>query len=214
MRSRVGVNFYLFGISHFDPLGRGRLIGALKRLHEVKKEPPIFVAVEYDSGHFERIKCQRPSFRQALGVKDPRLSVRDLDIYANSLVYEGDAHLEVFPDARTVWLDQGRIVHDESMIDGYADDRLAMYLRIAQNKLAGSSIERLSKHFLSQPDSDIDLERSKRFAKILRSEIDGKEDVWAAVVVGRGHTNSKTQGSMAEILAKAGEKFEVIDLCE
>jgi hypothetical protein len=205
------MSLYLLGIRHWDPLGRDRLIKALRALQKCHSEPPYFVAVEYDSQEFDRLRRQRSLFRNELSKKEPRLSEEELNVYELSLAYEGDAHQDLFPDSKTVWLDEGRNAKIEDM-----DKRLlGWYVGICDKlgvSLAGS-LEKISHDIGSEEDDSIeDPGRDKKFAEVVKSELNQKKE-WAIVIVGRAHTNSKTQGSMANLLMRDGVQFDMLDLC-
>ena len=127
------------------------------------------------------------------------------------MAYEGDAHQDLFPDSKTVWLDEGRNAKIEDM-----DKRLlGWYVGICDKlgvSLAGS-LEKISHDIGSEEDDSIeDPGRDKKFAEVVKSELHQKKE-WAIVIVGRAHTNSKTQGSMANLLMRNGVQFDMLDLC-
>lgn len=195
------MDLYVTGVSHFDPLAKGRLseyLAHLKRLHET---PPVFVGVEFDECHFRQFAAQRGEFRKLLVEVDPALSKVELDIYAESLAYEGDAHVATFPTAKTLWLDEGRIVEQDD-IDTYARRRVKTYLQLTNRKLAGALSE-LSRQFVAAQDQDLDLRRSKKFADKVCGNI-GESGTWALTITGGNHANPDIAGSMANLLVAAG----------
>ena len=122
------MELYIAGINHFDPLCREELIKWFKELSAIKDKPAAFIAVEYDADQFEQIKKQRNKFRELAQDEWPCLSSGELDILENSLAYEGDVHREVLPDAKILWLDQGRQDNYSERIDHhYAEERLRLY---------------------------------------------------------------------------------------
>lgn len=95
------------GINHNDPAIRQRLIEWLAGCSAHCGQPD-FVAVEWDKDVFEGVKAKREELRCLLTKEWPNISGSLLNTLVLSLGYEGDAHLEIYPDVDILWLDQGR----------------------------------------------------------------------------------------------------------
>ena len=199
----------MFGVSHHDPFGKVVLHDALRLREQEHGAAPDFVAVEYDSDQFSRIRKQRPLFREEIRTAEPNITTRELDILEQSLVYEGDAHEELYPGCKTIWLDQGRSV-TLATIENYASARRRMLLCWVP-QLAGS-LNTLSAHFRDEVDGEIDFSRSRMFYELVRANL-MKTVNWTAVIVGRAHTNAATLGSMANLLSQDEVIFASHNLC-
>ena len=207
------MKLYMAGVNHFDPLCRSKLVKWLQQLSETHDKWPAFVAVEYDRNQFEQIKKQRKRFRRLIQKEWPSLTSEQLDILENSLAYEGDTHFDVFPDVEILWLDTGRQISDSSVLDKYAEDRLAMYKQYSPGETA-LNINKLSERIrnVANPE-DINLNRSKRFADLIHKEISKNDGKWAMVIVGFSHTRKDIQGTMRCLLEDNGLICEVSSLC-
>ena len=209
----MGMRLHIAGVNHFDPLCRPKLVKWLQQLSEIHDKWPAFVAVEYDKNLFEQAKKQRKRFQQLLQNEWPSLTSEQLNILQNSLVYEGDTHLEVFPDVEILWLDTGRQVSDSSEWDKYAEKRLATYKQCSFGE-ATLSINQLSERIRNAEDpEDINLNRSKRFADLIRKGISKSRGKWTIVIVGFNHTRKDIQGTMRCLLEDNGLICEVSKIC-
>lgn len=209
----IFMKLHVAGVNHFDPLCREKLRKWLQGLSLINDEPPAFVAVEYDRQQFEQYKKQRGRFRQLLQTEWPSLSTAELDILENSLGYEGDTHLEIFPSAEVLWLDKGRQVSDLSMIDKYAEDRLTMYKQYSFGQKS-LRIDQLSENIRKVENvQDINLDRSSKFANLICERVSKSGGKWAVVIVGYNHTRKDIQGSMRCLLENTKLICEVSKIC-
>jgi hypothetical protein len=205
MRMRIA------GVHHNDVFGRRRLQEWLQGLKNLEKNPPSFVAVEYDENIFRIIQKQRTKF-QALAAKGwPGSSQSVLKTIGNSLVYEGDLHESIFPCIETIWLDQGREIDDPTILSQYASDRLNIYKTYVKNcnlgepkALLNATLEIMStaawKSF-SEPLSSS--ERDYKFASIIVNRLQNQRSIWAIIIVGVNHA-SNVEGSMVNLLNNEG----------
>jgi hypothetical protein len=193
---------FMVGVNHFDPLGRVDLLERLHALASRHSNPPAFVAVEYDQRHFRSIAGQRDSFRSLIETECDGLRDGKLDAFANSLVYEGDSHHEVFPDVPVLWPDQGRKL-SESDLEGYAKQRLNVYLGHSGGDLRGA-VEKVSRSIRAMAGTEIDRERSKMFATRIRDRVREVNGSWAIVITGEAHASNSVRGSMRQLLEAAG----------
>lgn len=207
------MKLYIAGVNHLYPLCRPKLVKWLQQLSETHDKRPAFVAVEYDKNLFEKAKKQRKRFRQLLQKEWPSLTSEQLDILENSLVYEGDTHLEVFPDVEILWLDTGKQEMDSSDWDKYAESRLAMYKQYSFGKTR-LNINQLSKRIRSGEDPEnINLNRSKIFADMIHKRVSKSGGKWAIVIVGYNHTRKDMRRTMRCLLEDNGFICEVTKIC-
>jgi hypothetical protein len=195
----------MVGVNHFDPLGRTDLLARLRALASHHSNPPAFVAVEYDQHHFRSISGQRDRFRSLIETKCDGLTTAELDAYANSLVYDGDSHHEIFPDVPVLWLDQGRKC-SESDLEKYPECRLTMYLRRSGGELR--CVEKLScaiKAAASTTDTSTQFwtDRNKTFATRICDRIRELNGSWAIAITGEEHASNSMSGSMRQLLEAA-----------
>ena len=212
----TSMKLYIAGVNHLDPLCRPKLVKWLQQLSETHDKRPAFVAVEYDKNLFEKAKKQRKRFRQMLQKEWPSLTSEQLNILENSLVYEGDTHLEVFPDVEILWLDTRRQETDSSVVDKfekYAEDRLAMYKQYSFGEKT-LSINQLRERIRNVDDPEcIDLDRSQKFAYLVSKGISKSGGKWAIVIVGFNHTRKDIQENMRCLLEDNGLICEVSKIC-
>ena len=192
----------MVGVNHFVPLGRADLLARLRKLASGHSNAPAFVAVEYDQRHFRSIAGQRDHFRTLIQRASDGLQTAELDAFANSLGYEGDSHHEVFPGVPVLWLDQGR-EWSESDLEGYAVDRLNMYLGRSGGDLRGA-VEKVSRAISAVASTKIDQDRSETFATRIRDRVREVKGSWAIVITGEAHASNSVHGSMRQLLEAAG----------
>lgn len=89
-----------------DALGKPNLKTWLHGLAAAADRPPLFVAAELDERTFRELKSQRAELRCDLSTWRTIPSAV-LDALADSLAYEPDAVLDVFPRVEILWLDKG-----------------------------------------------------------------------------------------------------------
>lgn len=192
----------MVGVNHFDPLGRADLLARLRELAATHSDLPTFVALEYDQQQFGTLAAQRPHFCKVLRDACPDLSDDELNTLVSSLVYEGDAHREVFPATPALWLDEGRVLDSDSDLSGYADRRAQMYIGHARGKLHGAS-QNISQAIKAMPPSRIDCARTQKFAVLIQQRLRGAIGTWAIVITGSAHA-STSEGSMRQLLEAEG----------
>lgn len=90
----------LIGTNHYDPLGRRKIHDLLLHLKNERDFIPDFIAVEWKEDYAKRIISQRPLYQQLLSEKYPLLSHTDILTLANSLAYEADSHIDLYPETR------------------------------------------------------------------------------------------------------------------
>jgi len=195
------VKIYIAGVYHFDPFGRTYLQKWLKELDVQHNTRPDFIAVEWDKDIFSKIKNQRGEFYKLAHKEWPNASNDMLNVLKDSLGYEGDSHVNIFPDIEVLWLDGGRKGDhtDIISINSYATVRLNKYRGLlGLNTPLELSI--LNKKVLEGVNSNSSLsdERDTKFSELILKKVQGK-DGWAIVIVGANHARNET-GRMRRIL--------------
>lgn len=192
--------FYVAGVNHNDLRGRERLRLWLQSIFDTENGPPNFIAIEWDSDVFEKIKNQRKQFRELFQNKWPSLSLDDLNIIESSLGYEGDSHNEIFPKAEIIWLDNDRMV-EESKVRNYATDRFTLIRGFVNNYLTHFDLDSLSKIAweIAKNNERNSEERDKKFANMILKKIQKGDGKWAIIIVGAEHAENR-EGSMRMLL--------------
>jgi hypothetical protein len=184
---------YFAGINHNDPLCRYELINWLDRLSESMDTEPAFIAVEASKQVYEKLKCQRNQFRKKAKAEYPQLSEAVIEHLALTIYYEADAHLEVFSNTGIIWLDAGRQVNEESLLE-YAQVRLNMYkpfLNIRNDILKRISEEVWNENWEKPPETRggyPDYRRDFIFHQIIKEAIYSHQGDWAIIIVGASHS--------------------------
>lgn len=211
------MNISVSAICHFDPLCKQRLLKWLLFERSFHYHPPTFVAVEWDCQIFEKICKQRKIVYNLARKQWPSATPKFLYTLAEAVAYEGDTHVEVFPDIPTIWLDQGRIIKDQTIITDYAKDRITVYANLIGDEISDFNEETL--HFMSlkaweisesSNDRNID-DRDYRFSSTIINKYIFNPIKWAIVIVGANHTR-KHRRTMISELENHGFRIEVSDL--
>lgn len=195
------------GVAHFDPTGRQRLVEWLRHC----SGKPTFIATEWDKHILQEVLLQREEFRRLISNQWPTLSADLLKSLTLFLAYEGDTHLEVFPEAEILWLDEGREPPEE--LRNYARNRFEMYKAWLGDKIAetdDSAILRRMSEMAAAEAGDPPIQGNERDAKfadlILRRVTNGGD--WAAIIVGKFHALNYAR-SMRELLEAHDQICEV-----
>lgn len=196
------------GITHFDVLGHRRLIEWLKQKSAIESGAPEFVAVEWDKDMFSLIKAQRNLIGELAREEWPTAPNSFVQVIQQSLGYEGDTHKEVLPSVETVWLDNGKIVDDETKVSQYYRDRMNIYKGFARNTCLDFSENMLINMSLkawqaSEPPLTEGTQRDIIFSDKIMSQIKHAKSDWAIVIVGANHA-SLSPGCMVSCLSEQG----------
>jgi len=202
-------------VGHFDPVARQRLVKLLQYRSQ-KCGKPAFIATEWDKSILERVLGQRKEFQTAISNQWPGFSTELVKVLTLSLAYEGDSHIEVFPDAEILWLDEGREAL-EADINNYARDRFIMYKEWLGDSVAEKNdsavLEKMRSKAAQQAGSPPS-KGTKRDAKwadlILQRAGKGGGD-WAVIIVGKFHA-LKYPGSMLDLLEAQKQFCKVVSL--
>jgi len=200
------------GVNHFDPLCRHKLLDWFCSCFNDFGQPNA-LATEWDEQLFSKVREQREHFANRLREAFPYLSPETVNTLKLSLGFEGDTHLDIFPDVEVLWLDQGR----QQDVSTYAEDRLAMFKDfLAQPpidvndsnvlaRLSAAARERAGGQEIAGGDRD------KKFVDLLFKKMADYKDGYVIVVVGIYHT-SQVEGSMRSLLERAGQSCEAATL--
>ena len=194
------IHVLLIGVNHNDPFGQLKVQQALE-LAKKNGFVPDSIAVEWKADYAASVMAQRGKFAGLLQNCLLGISAADLDMLKQSLAFEADAHVKMYPDLPVLWLDEGRIA-DSSVIDEYATDRV--------NIICGSSgadsfnILRLSREVIRRGQNTvIPSERDDKFTEIIDDAVKaGYKHI--ACVVGESHTDYTIPGMFGQQLIKKG----------
>ncbi len=162
------------------------------------------MAVEYRQSYFEEIIDQREKFGDLVKNNFPWLSEEESEQVKASLAYEGDIHLQVWPDVATVWLNEEPDVSDhilpESVLE-YAQHRINSLKSYATSETSASlsfldevaiklANERISKCRV------VDMQKRRRdeesWVNILKKHLAKlQSDEWGVAIIGSAHVRSE-----------------------
>ena len=204
---------HIAGVVHFDPLCKSRLRSWLLNLAERKREPPGFVAVEWDRGIFEQVRPQREVLRQIVIDEWPHAHQAFVTTLSEAVAFEGDTHKEVFPQAETLWIDEGRTVHDSSEITKYAHRRMNIYKSLLPRDISVMSatiLEFMSRESWPRAESwpYQDTARDSKFASHIMQALTNRKPDWAIAIVGAIHA-SDSPDRMRTLLEANGVSCKV-----
>jgi hypothetical protein len=209
------VKIFFAAINHFDPLCRSRLLYWLRQKAQQNAEPPDFVGVEWEQGLFEYVKSQRTELRRMAEETWPSAQPAFIDALVQALAFEGDTHLEVFTGVQTVWLDQGRVLSDPTIISHYARDRIKIYQSYLPDVSAYD--ERTLLHMSREAwrrcasGGSGATCQDEKFTSIITRYLKEDSGSWAPVIVGADHA-SQEPGCLMSRLKSAGIDCIVSDL--
>jgi len=150
-----------------------------------------------------------------LGCSDlpPEISESLLNTLTLSLAYEGDAHLQVYPEVEILWLDEGRKLNDRLWTE-YARLRLRMYRNFFWEGLPKIDDESILLELSRRASLDIEPppengeERDVIFANLISAKATDDHNKWAIAIVGRNHA-LENDGSMRHRLEAVNIQCEV-----
>ncbi len=201
----------IVGINHFDLFGRKKLQKCLKEISAINRTIPAFVAVEYDKNHFKKIKEQRKLFRSLVKSEWTFLTEEQLNIFELSLAYEGDSHIDIYPEAEILWLDKDR---QTDRIDMFTEDRLKVYKSLLSKLKYNQTNDNLLRILSNQVYKNADRSgngdyRDVKFKELICNKIYEKPQGWSLVIVGSNHTQNKS-GFMRELIENECQECEVM----
>jgi hypothetical protein len=209
------------GVVHEDPLGLERLKRWLSSLGFTAESKPAFVAVEYDPFYLSRLVAERSSFRTLVEREWPFLSKEDYTTLEKSLGYDGDAHVDIFPNSETIWLDEGRWgAAVESVATGLAKRRMQILCSSAKSipQQCDGFLCRLSQKAWADakanrsPNGD---ERDRLFSKLVTARANHQISNRAIAIVGASHARSKISDSFVSLVKADGIgcRIEILESC-
>lgn len=158
-------------------------------------ESPVFVGVEWDRGLFENVTFQRAELRRLARETWPRATLAFIDALVEGLAFEGDTHLEVFTDVQTLWLDQGRVLSDPTVISNYARDRIRVYHSYLpdvsshnESTLLDMSREAWRRSSSRTPEATC---RDEKFSAVIIRYLEEHSGSWAIIIVGADHASQE-----------------------
>lgn len=204
------MELYLAGINHNDPLMRVDLVDWLKDLQHQHQSDPCFVAVEWGKAAYDKIVASRIPFEQKLKQQWGAVDDHLVGPLAAAIGYEGDAHRDVWPDLRPIWLDSRRKLTplEQFTISSYEDARLGVYAahldhQIPLTNIAGT-LQALSDNANKGQQQWSNNPRDKSWARqIGRRASQGGCD-WAVVIAGHEHFSPNHPGNLRGRLDKNG----------
>jgi hypothetical protein len=205
------MKLFIAGVNHFDLFGRKKLRGCLKELSVINHTKPTFMAVEYDKNHFVRINEQRKLFRNLVKNEWRFLTEEQLDIFELSLAYEGDSHIDFYPEVEILWLDKDR---QTDRINMFAEDRFKAYKAFCLSQNITLTNDNLLQFLSCQAYKNVETSgngnyRDVKFKELICNKINEKSQGWSLIIVGSNHTQNKS-GFMRELIENGGQKCEVI----
>ena len=209
----LAVELQIGAIVHFDPLCRSRLRNWLKNLSTEKREPPGFIAIEWDREIFEQVRKQRSVLQQMAEQEWPGAPQDFVNAVSEAIGFEADTHEEVFRHVETIWLDQGRDVPDSSVIADYAGDRMAIYKSYWPKNISipgTEALEAMSRTSWNSAAASayVETDRDSKFASHILEAITKNNPAWAIAIVGASHA-SDSPGCMRYLLETKGVQCEV-----
>lgn len=204
---------YFAGTNHNDPLCRYKLINWLGRISNTMNTEPAFIAIEASEQVFSELKLQRKQFRQMAKVELPHVSQAIIEALSLTIYYEADAYLEVYQNANIIWLDDSRLVNQESL-KNYAIERLTMYKHFINYKndiLKKISEDAWNKNLEKPPETplgDPDYNRDFLFYKEIKKAIDTHQGDWAIIIVGASHAAKRVKSARV-LLENDGSECDV-----
>lgn len=197
-------NIVFFGVYHWDPLGREKIVMLLNDLRN-KGFMPDCIATEWDKITAQKIIDQRKWFIKYAKIKAPYLNDKTLDALSNALAYEADSHISLYPDLPMIWLDEGRKYQGN-----YAADRFNfVYMPYIDklNKVDKNNLQEMSKLIWKEGYTGQPVDRDRIFYnKITTTVSDGYKNIFA--IVGARHANTDINGSCIDLLMKKGFRVQ------
>lgn len=212
MKINASAHVFLIGINHNDPLGRAKVVKLLKEAKQ-KGFVPDVIGVEWKEEIAKKLILMRSDMEQLIMERWPRTEKREAKTIADTIAYEADAHLEVYPQLEIIWLDEQREITEalRQRIDTYCIDRKNIYANHVPSECDQLCVSTLS--------SSIGLVENANFAPSIRDQLfadallaaieNGKKQI--VCIVGADHTNIEMPGSFANRIFAAGHEVKVID---
>ena len=117
---------FFIGVNHFDPFGPSRAREAIQEL--LNQGVTIDnVYTEWDEDTAKTLISERESFRRYIDAHaNDKLNPTTIDFIVKTLAYEADVFSLLIPDAKVIWLDEGRKIKS---LEGYFKFRLDVIIQ-------------------------------------------------------------------------------------
>ncbi len=202
----------LIGVNHNDPYGR-RIIADYLSFEKSNGFLPDCLATEWDHEMFLRVYKQRDYLYNKLISERFTNNLLEARIIADSLGFEADSHLTVYPNIPIVWLDQGRKVQDD-IIQNYADQRYEILSAYRQENEKCFDLDKTRHSLIAiSKDNLISNIRDTVFASKISNAIEnGMERI--ICIVGEEHTKTDIKGRLGYQLKEKGFSLSVYNTTE
>jgi hypothetical protein len=183
------------------------LTGRVRR----NRQKAEFVIKQRDSSYFyNKMKDDFPS-----------LSNENIIALHDTIAYEVDSHVSLYPNLPIIWLDEGRndpIASNNDNIIRFAEFRFKYYKDLlsktfdlnSENLLEEASLTVWENCNFKNVSNDVDTyERDKKFYYAIKNAIIAKRYKKIIVIVGASHADCKREASMATRLKKENIDLDV-----
>ena len=202
--------FVIIGINHNDPLGRRKIRLILDELRISKNFIPDCIATEWDKVYFNIIQDQRTLFTKL--AKEQNLNLKDETIFAlaDSMAYEADSHIELYPDLPIIWIDERFDGTIPDSVKRFAEYRLNVFLSFLEklNKDEKDNLEAISRIAWSISSRGKAAERDVKFYnKLMNAVQNGYKNI--IVIVGAAHATIENEGVLVNLLTKDNYTMQI-----
>ncbi len=205
------MEYVVYGVNHNNPCHRNAVAAWMTEEAERRRLEPSLVATEWDATRFLYVaEIERPLFRQACADEWPGISTDQLNALERGLGFEGDLHVDLFPETITLWLDDG----NPQQVRQYAEDRLTVYRGYLETHRPDGGHTNVV-HNIARRCREIDAEpvehrreRDLKFAVRLMRAAKEYPGTWGAVIVGWDHAEEQEE-SMVRLLHLAGHRCDI-----
>jgi hypothetical protein len=200
---------FLIGINHFDPFGRKKLTATLQYIKEQGYLVDA-IAVEWASDTASTVIAQRPIFAKLVAVKYPKTKQSDIITLTETLAYEADTHIALYPNTSIIWLDEQRVIKHED-VEKYAQSRLSLYSSYTYQDSSSLDLEQLSNTLLMVASSTSSpSERDSCWFNIVANKIkDGYKTI--ICIVGSTHINITEPDFFGSRLSNTDNTLHIYD---
>jgi hypothetical protein len=194
------------GIVHQDPLGRRRLNTWIDRAFSLSDQAPAFIAVEWDKRMLASVLAERSRLEELARETWPTAPASFLAELVAAVAYEGEVPISSHPNVDVLYLDEGRVLDDETVLTQFALDRMRNYRHMFDESLDSfgqEQLEAMSRYSWQVTVCDNPNTRDHEFAKRIGEAYPADILEWGVVVVGACHA-LLDQGYMAHQLDELG----------
>jgi hypothetical protein len=225
-------SIWIYGGVHYDPGTREKFLEELAR----RPTAPHFVAVEWERSVFEKFVQWRRWIEERLGSCWDFLTPQDCYELSLALAWEGDAHVKVFRETTTLWLEAGfqeanfkkRYADLDKGVESFAKGLLVRLCNAREPMMTEWTanidpppeprtrqelVDRLWRKEWSEAEGEPGrFERDARWTAAICEHSSGLQDGWIAVVVGWQHADPDGENQrLHSLLLSKG--FSVNSVC-